>query len=134
MVKVGFICEGKTEKKIVESPKFQNYLSTIGVAAVGEIRDAGGNGNLLPQNLIKFVTPLREKGAEKIVIVTDLDQDACITLTKNRIDSGENRIVIVAVIQAEAWFLADSFTLSTLLKKKTLNSVTQRAKLIPLKL
>jgi hypothetical protein len=117
VVKVGFICEGRTEKKIVESEKFQTYLSRIGIETVGEIRDAEGNGNLLPQNLHKFVEVLLIQGAKKIVIVTDLDNDACITLTKSRINSDDNQIVIVAVKQVESWFLADSGTLSTLLKE-----------------
>lgn len=116
-MKVGFICEGRTEKKIVESKKFQAFLSRIGIETVGEIRDAEWNGNLLPHNLQKFVDVLSIQGAEKIVIITDLDKDACITLTKNRITSDENRIVIVAVKKIESWFLADSSTLSDLLKE-----------------
>lgn len=117
VVRVGFICEGRTEKKIVESEKFQEYLSRIGIEVVGEIRDAEGNGNLLPHNLKKFVDELLIQGAEKIVIITDLDQDACITLTKDRITIKANLIVIVAVKQIESWFLADSLTLTNLLKE-----------------
>ncbi|WP_373512758.1 hypothetical protein [Persicitalea sp.] len=117
MVKIGFICEGTTEKKIVGSEKFQKYLSKLGIEIVGEIRDAGGNGNLLPQNLPEFTKPLIDKGAEKIVVLTDLDEDACISFTKNRITTDENRTIIVAVRQVESWFLADRFTLSSLLKE-----------------
>lgn len=116
-MKVGFICEGRTEKKIVESEKFQTYLSALGIETVGEIRDAEGNGNLLPHNLQRFIEVLLTQGAKKIVIVTDLDKDACITLTRNRITSDENTIVIVAVKQIESWFLADSITLSNLLRE-----------------
>ena len=117
MVKIGFICEGKTEKKIVESEPFQKFLFERDIEIVGEVRDAKGNGNLLPQNLPAFVAPLTEKGAERIVILTDLDQDACITITKDRITNEENIIVVVAVRQVESWFLADSATLTTLLKE-----------------
>lgn len=117
VVKIGFICEGRTEKKIVESEKFQKYLSRIGIEVVGEIRDAEGNGNLLPHNLKKFVDELMIQGAEKIVIITDLDQDSCITLTKNRVLIDKNLVVIVAVKQIESWFLADNFTLTNLLRE-----------------
>ena len=116
MVKVGFICEGKTERKIIESDKFQNFLSDVGIDCIKPVLDVKGSGNLLPENLKESVILFRNKGAEKIVILTDLDEDACVTVTKNRITNDENKIVIVAVRKIESWFLADSITLSNLLK------------------
>lgn len=117
MVKVGFICEGKTEKKILTSESFRHIIDGIGLEYVYPVFDVQGNSNLLPNKLKEALDILKENGAEKIVIVTDLDNDACITLTKSRITSDENRIVIVAVKQIESWFLADSGTLSNLLKE-----------------
>lgn len=119
VVKVGFICEGKTEKKIIQSGKFQQYLTEIGIQVVGEIIDADGNDHLLPQNLPNFSLQLIDKGADRIVIITDLDKESCITFTKNRINPNQDKdkIVIVAVKEIESWFLADSFTLSFLLKE-----------------
>ena len=116
MVKIGFICEGKTERKIVESEKFQQYLGEIGVECVMPVFDAKGSGNLLPENLREALNSLTNKGAVKVVILTDLDDDFCITLTKKRISVDENRIVVVAVRKVESWFLADSKTLSSLLR------------------
>jgi len=117
MVKVGFICEGKTERKIIESERFQNYLSQIGIEGVKPVFDAKGAGNLLPANLEKELNSLKAKGAQKVVILTDLDEDACVTITKNRITVDEDRVVVVAVKKIESWFLADSSTLSVLLKE-----------------
>lgn len=117
MVKIGFICEGKTERKILESQNFQQFLQEINVECVRPVFDAKGSGNLLPENLKETLNSLTAKGAEKIVILTDLDEDACITLTKQRITLAENRMIIVAVQKIESWFLADSITLSSLLKK-----------------
>jgi len=118
MVKVGFICEGKTERKVLESVKFQKLLIYTGIERVGDVYNAGGSGNLLPGKLQEALGLLFAQGAEKIIILTDLDEDACITFTKNRITTDENRILIVAVRKIESWFLADSETMSLLLKEK----------------
>lgn len=114
-MKVGFICEGKTEKKIVASDNFQNFLKSIHIECVENVIDAKGNGNLLPKFLPAFVNTLSDAGAEKICIITDLDMDACITITKDRIDTPRNYITVVSVKQIEAWFLADSACMSIIL-------------------
>ncbi len=118
MVKLGFICEGKTERKVLESEKFKALLIKTGIDHIGEVYNAGGSGNLLPERLQEALDLLFSQGAKKIVILTDLDEDVCITLTKKRITTDENRIVIVAVRKIESWFLADSETMSLLLKEK----------------
>ncbi|MCF0058934.1 hypothetical protein [Dyadobacter sp. CY356] len=118
MVRVGFICEGKTERKIIESENFQQYLTNLGIECLKPVLDAKGSGNLLPENLRESLELYKARKAEKIVILTDLDEDACITVTKNRITSDTNRVVIVAVRKIESWFLADSLTLSLLLKEQ----------------
>jgi hypothetical protein len=118
MMKVGFICEGKTEKAIVQSVDFQQFLRSMNLDCVPDIIDAGGNGNLLPKNLPAFTNRLIAKGAEKIFILTDLDDNICITLTKQRIDAPKAHVVIVAVKQVEAWFLADSDCMSALCKTR----------------
>ncbi len=72
----------------------------------------------MPGNSKEYLDTLLANGAEKILILTDLDEDACITFTKNRITTSADRIVIVAVRNIESWFLADSQTLSLLLRQK----------------
>ena len=117
MVKVGFICEGETEKIIVDSVDFKNILSSNNLQLVNTI-DAKGNGNLLPKNIVPFIESLKDNGAEKIFILTDLDEDVCITKTKERINAPETIVVVIAVKQVEAWFLADSITLSKMFGKE----------------
>lgn len=112
-MRLGFICEGKTERKIIESVDFQNFLSNISHTCVSDVIDAEGNGNLLPKNLVPFVERLISKGAEKIIILTDLDKDVCITATKQRVKAAKDHIVIVAVKQIEAWFLSDDICMSS---------------------
>ncbi len=117
MVKVGFICEGDTEKLVIESAKFQELLKQLDIDCVSPVIDAKGNGNLLPENIEPFRTILIKNGAEKIFVLTDLDQDSCITQTRNRITEKESQEIIVSVKEIEAWFLADSITMSSLLKE-----------------
>lgn len=119
MVKnVGFICEGECEKIIIESPAFQHFLAELKLKCVKTI-DAAGNGNLLPKNLSNHIETMIRNEAETIIVFTDLDEDVCITLTKNRINFLQNKIEIVISVKAiESWFLADSGTLSTIFQKQ----------------
>ncbi len=116
MVKLGFIGEGATEKIILESRQFQEYLLSLGLDFVKEVVDATGNGNLLPHNIEPYSQILKSKGATIIIILTDLDKDQCITLTKNRVAPLDNHVVTVSVKEIEAWFLADEEAMRTFLK------------------
>lgn len=53
---------------------------------------------------------------KKIVILTDLDENVCITKTKERISVIEDTTVVIAVRQIESWFLACTPTMCALLK------------------
>lgn len=117
MVKVGFICEGDTERKVIESTSFQQTLTDLGLSCVKPIEDADGNGNLLPHNIEPIRTKLFAAGAEIIFVLTDLDKDADIVATKHRISELPSQEIIVAVKAIEAWFLADSGLLSGLMSK-----------------
>lgn len=117
MVNVGFICEGDTEAKIVKSEAFQRLLTVSNLHCVLPIENADGNGNLLPHNIREKRETLEQANASIIFILTDLDQDASISHTKQRIGEYPNQHIIVAVQEAEAWFLADTSTLSRLLNK-----------------
>lgn len=114
MVKIGFICEGKTEVLFISSEKFISFLNGNNVQLI-DVVNAGGSGNLLPHNITQYLQLLEAKGAEKIFILTDLDEDECITVTKQRINAREKDIVVIAVKQIEAWFLASTQTMQQLL-------------------
>ena len=116
-MKIGFICEGKTEKKILESQAFKNILTSLNLDIVEPVIDAEGKDKLLPRALNAFTEELKNQGAEAIVILTDRDKDVCITFTKQRITNDPSYVIIVAVKTIEAWFLADSDCMSTVLKK-----------------
>lgn len=115
MVKIGFICEGYTELFILKSDDFNALLSELGLECVGVI-NVEGNGNLLPKNIEKHRKNLIADGAEKIMILTDLDEDLCITLTKQRIGEQPDQHIIIAVKQIESWFLADTSTMKSIFR------------------
>lgn len=115
MVKIGFICEGFTEFFFLQSPEFKQLLNSINLELVNTI-NAEGSGNLLPHNISGYMERLKKDGAEKIIILTDLDQDICITKTKERISAPADCIVIIAVKQIESWFLACTSTMQALLR------------------
>ena len=115
MVKIGFICEGDTELILLLSKSFQDFLSSINLLAVNVI-NACGSGNLLPHNIGGYIESLEKAGAEVVVILTDLDDDICITRTKARIKPREKDVVVIAVKKIEAWFLANDIAMRSLLK------------------
>jgi hypothetical protein len=82
-----------------------------------KVIDATGNGNLLPKYRTAFIEILKDEQSEKIFILTDLDVDDCITKTKERIGYYRDTIILVSVKQVEAWFLADTITLSKIFKE-----------------
>ncbi len=112
MVNIGFICEGDTEVKIVKSESFQKLLRGLNLHCINPIEDADGNANLLPHKLESKRDKLKGSGAEVVVILTDLDKDESVKTTKGRITETDCQYIIVAVKEAEAWFLASSTVLS----------------------
>jgi hypothetical protein len=120
MIKAGFICEGGSDFILFQSESFSELLKQLNIVSVNVI-DAEGFGNLLPHNIEPYIQSLENKGAEKIVIVTDLDNAECITLTKQRINARPQDYVIIAVKEIESWFIADTTTMRKMLQKQDFN-------------
>lgn len=108
MVKVGFIVEGDSEKIVVESVAFQVFLQEHGFELVTPVINAKGGGNLLPQNIEVFIERLRLREVERIVVLTDLEDEPSIDTVKQRISNAGIDTIFVAVKALEAWFIADS--------------------------
>jgi hypothetical protein len=124
MVKVGFIVEGDTEKLIVESPAFVDWLVANGITLVSPVVNAKGGGNLLPRNIGPFVATLQRAQAEHIVILTDLENEANPAAVRARIGQQHNNLIFIAVKAIEAWFLADTQALRQWLKIDTVEEPT----------
>ena len=121
MVKIGFIVEGDTESIIVNSPAFIAFLRTNNFELVTPVIDAKGGGNLLPKYVDNFVARLKNVGAERICILTDLEDAASVADVRARIAHQEVDISFIAVKAVEAWFLADSEAMKKWLKVDTFN-------------
>lgn len=113
MVNVGFMVEGATERLIVKSPAFQQMLQRMGLQTAGDIVDVRGRTNLLSNRADSIRQLLLQSGAEKIVMLTDKEDTACYSSLKALINTPID-LIAVANRTVEAWFLADSQTLSTL--------------------
>jgi hypothetical protein len=118
VVKIGFIVEGASEKKVLDSVAFREFLKKEKIDFVADVIDAKGGGQMLPHNREKHVSRLKGKGATHIVILTDKENDPCFTSVKNRISPQKGEIVLISAKALEAWFLADSDTVSTILRKQ----------------
>ncbi len=113
MVKVGFIVEGDSERTVIESAAFEQFLKDHDFELVRPVIDAKGGGNLLPQNIGAFIDRLRQEEAEHIVVLTDLENEASTEVVKKRIENEHITVIFVAVKALEAWFLADTQAMRT---------------------
>lgn len=117
MVKFGLICEGETENIHFNTPEFIELLREFKLELVG-IVETGSKNQYFQDRLIKHRQILLDKGAEKIMVLVDLDTDTCITLTKQAVQPFNNQTVIVAVKEFENWYLADTVALQNLLGRE----------------
>ena len=110
MVKVGFVVEGRTEKLLIESVTFAKWCESNRIEVKHPVIDAKGGGNLCRKNLEPFIVACKNNTmADHIVVLTDLECDPCITLTKDRIGEHEYLTKVVVSKKAiESWLLADT--------------------------
>lgn len=69
-------------------------------------------GNLLPKNIEPFIAKLSD--AERIIVLTDLENEPSVNDVKNRIIHDSVNVVFVAVKALEAWYLADTESMKKL--------------------
>jgi hypothetical protein len=113
MIKVGFVVEGVSDKKLIESPGFKKWAKqACGLEILDEVVDAGGNRNLCSQKIEIYVQKLMiQAQPDKIVVLADLDPEECvpcITERKKMIGQKNIDLVVIARKAMESWFLADT--------------------------
>ena len=79
MVTVGFVVEGPSDKKLVESKGFQQWLQeTCNLEVVSPVVDAGGNGEMCNTKIGTYIEKLKMiANPDKTVVLADLDPDIC---------------------------------------------------------
>ncbi len=113
MVTVGFVVEGASEKRLVESELFRKWLrEECNLEVLDPVVDAAGNGNMCSRNIGTFVKNLRNTASpEKVVVLADLDPETCarcVQARKKIIGSQGIDLVAIAKKAMESWFLADT--------------------------
>ncbi|WP_285544415.1 hypothetical protein [Dyadobacter frigoris] len=117
-MKIGFITEGHTEKIILKSDGFQEYLEAHDLEFVHEVIVAGGKDNLTRDKVESNVKILRDKGAEIILVLRDLDDCLNIEEANSKIMSDIDIVKVIAIQAIESWFLADTVTLGKILESQ----------------
>ena len=117
MVRVAFICEDDAGKKIIETQNFRELLEENNLQLILPVYNAKGKGNLTEDNVKGLVSSALDNGAERIFLLTDMDQDVCVTRTKEQLIIDEACTIVVCKKAIESWFLADTNALSALLKR-----------------
>ena len=86
MVTVGFVVEGASEKRLVESKLFRKWLQEdCNLEVVDPVVDAAGNGNMCSRNIETFVKNLRTSAKpNKVVVLAELDPDTCAPCVQKR--------------------------------------------------
>lgn len=113
MVTVGFVVEGASEKRLVESELFQQWLrEDCNLEVVDPVVDAAGSGNMCSHNIGVLVKNLRtEAKPDKVVVLADLDPETCapcVQARKEIIGSQDIDLIAIAKKALESWFLADT--------------------------
>jgi len=107
---IGFLCEGQTEQKIVDAPKFKEFLKTLNINHQGTV-NTKGNGQILPEHLPAHTKKLTQMGAWKIFIITDADKKTIKQVYEKICPDEQIHILIIAVKKIESWFLSNDDTL-----------------------
>lgn len=112
-MRVGFIVEGDTEKLLVESSCFRDWMyGDLGLEVVDPILNVTSIDNLRPHRLsLELPAFAKEARPDKIVVLSDLDPSdvvPCITSRKLLILKDGVDLVLIARTSVESWFLADT--------------------------
>lgn len=110
---VGFIVEGESDKKLIESTAFKQWArQEYQLDILDNVIQVGGNGNMCSRNIAIYVTLLKKQSKpDKIVVLADLDPEKCapcITKRKEIIGKDDIDLVVIACKAMESWFLADT--------------------------
>lgn len=116
MVKIGIIVEGVCEKIVLDADAFQSFLLLNNLELADEIININGKSKLKPDapEIRSSINILREQGAEKIIILRDMDEEPSFSAVKSEVITEKDITVCIAVKELEAWFLADSYTMAIL--------------------
>lgn len=113
---IGFIVEGDSEKIVVDSSKFREFITSCGLTLTAPVINATGQGNLRNDHFKSYINRLRALNVAKIFVITDQDRNSDPNVVRNPIQDadvdGFITYIFVANMALESWFLADSAAMS----------------------
>ncbi|MDM8547379.1 DUF4276 family protein [Candidatus Venteria ishoeyi] len=119
VVKVGFVVEGDCEKILIESKHFRDWAVQYELEICDPVIDVRGGGNLCPQQIQPYVELCQKQAnPDKIVVLTDLECEPCITQARQRIGIEHIDLLCIACKALESWYLADTEALQKWMEKK----------------
>ncbi len=109
MVKVGFVVEGPSEKKLIESANFRELCSRLGIEICTPIILIGGVGDT-GRDITGFISDCRNQAKpERVLVLVDLENAACFTGRKEKLIGWKTADrTVLAKRNLEAWFMADT--------------------------
>lgn len=119
MVKVGFICEGLSDRIIIESIDFLRILNDCGIE-LSNVVSVGGVQFLSNEKRNSHTEVLLGKGASCVIVLRDKDNVECFTKVKELYQINHKEHFVIAEKELESWFLADHNALSKCLGLKNL--------------
>ncbi|MDD5755460.1 MAG: hypothetical protein PHN45_12015 [Methylococcales bacterium] len=115
LVTVGFVVEGESDERLVNSDSFKNLLAEDYDLNVVKVINTNGNGNMCSRLIGTHVDRLKKQAnPDKIIILADLDPEKCAPcITKRKEIIGNQRIdlIVIARKSMESWFLADTIAM-----------------------
>jgi hypothetical protein len=115
MVRVGFVVEGDCEEILIKSSYF-HQLAVQYHLKICQVVNTRGRGNLCPKNISTAIANCRLANPDKILVLTDLECEPCITVAKEHLGKEGVNQIVVAKKALEAWFLADTNAMRTWLQ------------------
>jgi hypothetical protein len=89
VVKVGFVVEGISDKKLIESSTFKDWAKqACGLEVLDEVVDAGGNGNMCSQKIEVFVQKLMTQAQPDKIVVLSTEAQVFVHFTRSKTPFG----------------------------------------------
>ena len=117
-MRVGFIVEGPSERVIIESKAFSDWLGRHGMSLARPVVVALGSGGMGRVRVERLAELLRKQaeGLDRLVVLADLDPAPqagvlCISDRKSVIGVTSADLVVIARKALESWFLADTMAM-----------------------
>lgn len=109
MIKVGFLVEGDSDRKLLESQSFKDFFRECQIDVINIIATKGCY-NMSSNKVEVFVNKLKKlkKSPDKIILLADMNSAPCYTKRIKNFKHADIDLIIIAKQSIESWLLADT--------------------------